>query len=231
MIKRCFYKQDHGDKDDDSASSFSSSDEDLDPNQEEEEEEREDKGASSPFPGSGYESEESSENELDCYSSDLLVKKDEGNTKTSNQILKDGRDTACDKKEPFEANIDDCVIKCRSVYKCRLCPRIVCLSEEVLRAHLKSKRHDRSKKLFAEGRLKLMLNSDGEIEEDQETHAERHARTVATAQSSSNPKTRSRGRQRQRLRARKKMLNGRMKESKSKGPADSPKKKRHKAKD
>lgn len=27
-----------------------------------------------------------------------------------------------------------------------------------------------------------MLNSDGELEEDQETHAERHARTIALAQ-------------------------------------------------
>lgn len=27
-----------------------------------------------------------------------------------------------------------------------------------------------------------MLNSDGEIEEEQETHAERHARTVALSQ-------------------------------------------------
>ncbi|KAJ0961494.1 hypothetical protein J5N97_001998 [Dioscorea zingiberensis] len=37
-------------------------------------------------------------------------------------------------------------------------------------------------KLLGEGRLKLMLNSDGEIEEEQETHAERHARTLALAQ-------------------------------------------------
>lgn len=27
-----------------------------------------------------------------------------------------------------------------------------------------------------------MLNSDGEIEEDQETHSERHARTIALAE-------------------------------------------------
>lgn len=27
-----------------------------------------------------------------------------------------------------------------------------------------------------------MLNSDGELEEEQETHAERHARTIALAQ-------------------------------------------------
>ncbi|MQL69805.1 hypothetical protein Taro_002122 [Colocasia esculenta] len=48
-------------------------------------------------------------------------------------------------------------------------------------AHL-PQRHARSKKLLEEGRLKLMLNSDGEIEEEEETHAERHARTVALLQ-------------------------------------------------
>lgn len=33
-----------------------------------------------------------------------------------------------------------------------------------------------------EGRLKFFLNSDGEIEEEAETHAERHARVLASAQ-------------------------------------------------
>ena len=28
----------------------------------------------------------------------------------------------------------------------------------------------------------MMLNSDGELEEEEETHAERHARTIALAQ-------------------------------------------------
>ncbi|KAB5519830.1 hypothetical protein DKX38_024149 [Salix brachista] len=44
-------------------------------------------------------------------------------------------------------------------------------------------RHARSEKLMKENRLKVMLNSDGEIENiDEETHTERHARTVALAQ-------------------------------------------------
>ncbi|KAJ6736063.1 STRESS RESPONSE PROTEIN [Salix viminalis] len=44
-------------------------------------------------------------------------------------------------------------------------------------------RHARSEKLMKENRLQVMLNSDGEIENmDEETHAERHARTVALAQ-------------------------------------------------
>ena len=32
-----------------------------------------------------------------------------------------------------------CILKCKSVFKCRLCPRIVCLTEESLKGHLKSK--------------------------------------------------------------------------------------------
>lgn len=101
-------------------------------------------------------------------------------------------------------NLDDCVIKCKSVFKCKLCPRIVCLSVDTMEAHLVSKRHARSQKLFAEGRLKLMLNSDGEVEEDAETHAERHARIVAAAEPTKNMKKRNRGRQRQKQRKKKK---------------------------
>nr|CAB3481014.1 unnamed protein product [Digitaria exilis] len=72
----------------------------------------------------------------------------------------------------------------------------MCLNEDMVRVHLKSKRHARSKKLLGEGRLKLMLNSDGELEEEEETHAERHARTIALAQQVQKSKKDS-GRQRQ----------------------------------
>lgn len=34
-----------------------------------------------------------------------------------------------------------CILKCKSGFKCRLCPRIVCMTEEALKAHLKSKVH------------------------------------------------------------------------------------------
>lgn len=101
-------------------------------------------------------------------------------------------------------NLDGCVIKCKSVFKCKLCPRIVCLSVDTMETHLVSKRHARSQKLFAEGRLKVMLNSDGEVEEDAETHAERHARIVAAVETTKNSKKRNRGRQRQKKRTKKK---------------------------
>lgn len=46
-----------------------------------------------------------------------------------------------DSPEKDETSIDvaGCVLKCKSVFKCRLCPRIVCLSEETIKAHLSSK--------------------------------------------------------------------------------------------
>lgn len=42
-------------------------------------------------------------------------------------------------KDSTQADLDDCVLRCKSVFKCRLCPRIVCLTEDTLRAHLYSK--------------------------------------------------------------------------------------------
>uniref|UniRef100_A0A0A0KZK2 C2H2-type domain-containing protein n=2 Tax=Cucumis sativus TaxID=3659 RepID=A0A0A0KZK2_CUCSA len=67
-------------------------------------------------------------------------------------------------KASLPADTPVCVLKCKSVFKCKLCPRVVCLNEETLKAHLKSKRHARSEKLLNEGRLKIMLNNSGEIE-------------------------------------------------------------------
>ena len=43
------------------------------------------------------------------------------------------------KKDKTDFETADCILKHKSVFKCRLCPRIVCLSEETLKAHLSSK--------------------------------------------------------------------------------------------
>lgn len=45
-----------------------------------------------------------------------------------------------------------------------------------------SQRHIRSLKLLAAGKLKVQLNSDGEEEEEGETHAERLARIRTVAE-------------------------------------------------
>ncbi|KAH7283971.1 hypothetical protein KP509_34G033400 [Ceratopteris richardii] len=103
---------------------------------------------------------------------------------------------------------DECVLSCKKVLKCRLCPKTICLSKESMQAHLASKKHARSVRLMSEGRLKVMLNSDGEEEEQGETHAERHARILAafkvTTQQNPQKRKASSGRQRQRKRAKNK---------------------------
>ncbi|PIA33479.1 hypothetical protein AQUCO_04100128v1 [Aquilegia coerulea] len=247
MYKRRLYKQEHGDKDEvsDSSSSSSSSDSEseAEPQHEEEQEENAqeevdidseapgtneyEKKISSPSSGSGYESEDSSEKEVKYDSSD-------DDEETGNDITNffDGSITGKaevaqtntrTKKDSIETDYSDRILKCKSVYKCRLCPRLVCLTEESLRTHLNSKRHARSEKLLKDGRLKYMLNSDGEIEEDPETHAERHARTLALAQQdSSNKKKKNRGRQRQRLRLKRKKDGDAPEKAKEKEPAKNP---------
>ncbi|KAL2522200.1 uncharacterized protein Fot_26123 [Forsythia ovata] len=141
---------------------------------------------------SGYETEDSSVNEVNLDSSGLPTSDDDIPTQNHMQIITESPPSGKGNAEPVntehglekdEIPLDaaDCVLKLKSVFKCRLCPRIVCLSEETLKAHLISKasihlRHARSAKLLREGRLKLILNSDGKIEG--ETHSEMHAATT-----------------------------------------------------
>lgn len=209
----------HADGNDASDTSSSSSDSEV---EEEEEEFLEDSEGEDDVPqarvahkdtppssSSGYESEDSSAKEIEADSSDdghsgeevREVKKKKLSNKPASLFLNARRDAVAEKDS--KQLDEDYILKSKSVYKCRLCPRIICLTEESLNTHLKSKRHVRSTKLLNEGRLKLMLNSDGEIEEDGETHAERLARTAAAAQMAG-AKKKNRGRQRQRNRLKKK---------------------------
>lgn len=222
MIKRRFYKQEHGDKDAASGSS-SSSDSELDAEASVDTEEEDDdvdnnmvmesrKKDQPCSPSSGYESEDSSGNEVNLDASGLPTNNDGSGGENYKQdvICTRGSVDNRSNKNAITNDVLDCVLKSKSVFKCKLCPRIVCLTEETLNAHLKSKRHARSEKLLKEGRLKMMLNSDGEIEgeeEDGETHQERHASTLALVQSNKNAAQESKknkGRQRQRKRLRKK---------------------------
>uniref|UniRef100_A0A0A9EMZ7 Uncharacterized protein n=1 Tax=Arundo donax TaxID=35708 RepID=A0A0A9EMZ7_ARUDO len=197
MIKRRYFRQDHGDKSGSSSSSSSSSgsDSDREPAEEavadeevlEEQEEEQEAG--------GEESGEEKElEELEPQVQEEISDDDEhSSTKDEDQEISlpvkkssggnaDSAKSAANRDDAVDEDFANCILQCKSVYKCKLCPRIMCLNEEMVRVHLKSKRHSRSKKLLEEGRLKLMLNSDGELEEEQETHAERHARTIALAQ-------------------------------------------------
>eukprot|EP00252_Welwitschia_mirabilis_P022372 TRINITY_DN6032_c0_g1_i1.p1 TRINITY_DN6032_c0_g1~~TRINITY_DN6032_c0_g1_i1.p1 ORF type:complete len:186 (-),score=24.30 TRINITY_DN6032_c0_g1_i1:308-865(-) len=155
MIKRVFYNLDHGDND--NAGSSSSSDDSVGE-------------AASPEVGQG------SEEGTDVGESDGI---EEGHSGIENQ------EPCASEYEPEKPSLsefsEDCVIQRKSVFKCKLCPRILCLNVDMMKRHLSSKGHARSRKKFSEGRLRLMLNSDGELEEEAETHAERYARIVAIA--------------------------------------------------
>lgn len=239
MIKRRFYRHEHGDR---NSGSDSSSDSELEAEAAEETEAEDDiaevkEYRQSHSSSSGYKSEDStSANEVDVDSSGLLTNDDNifikshSSSKRYAEIVGRLSNTVAEKDSVLSEV--DCILKCKSVFRCRLCPRIVCLSEETLKTHLKSKRHARSEKLLSEGRLKLMLNSDGEIEEEEEdgeTHAERHARIVAATQNSANSKKKNKGRQRQRKRLKKKEKGKDKNLDKAKQLTKSPPKKRLKS--
>ncbi|KAK4360604.1 hypothetical protein RND71_019556 [Anisodus tanguticus] len=195
MIKRRFYKLEHGDKDAPSESSSSDDSEfeaeateDEEESSEEVEEEddndtkeEEDDGVARLTGGnessSGYESEDSSANEVNLDSSGLPTSDEDvttlndtkfaGETYASEKVIAETdnmQNNSMPEEDEIPSDASQYVLKCKSVYKCRLCPRIVCLTVQTLIAHLKSKRHARSEKLLKEGRLKLMLNEDGKIE-------------------------------------------------------------------
>ncbi|XP_062150681.1 uncharacterized protein LOC133859325 [Alnus glutinosa] len=241
MIKRQFYKLEHANRDDASDSS-SSSDSELEAEAIDGSEDdavaevKEDNESCST--SSGYKSEDSSANEVDIDSSGLPISDDDSETGNEREILTDSQlsgqrgsktlETQSDiaaEKESLPADIPACILKCKSVFKCRICPRIICLNEETLRAHLKSKRHARSEKLLNEGRLKAMLNSDGEIE-NQETAAEMNARILALPLG--NKKRKNRKRQGEQKRKTKKKMGYADNIGKERDSTKSPAKKRRK---
>ncbi|XP_038878647.1 uncharacterized protein LOC120070798 isoform X1 [Benincasa hispida] len=183
MIKRRFYRLEHGDNDNASDSSVSSSDSEPEVDAEESQDDVEVQDDESCSTSSGYESEDSSVNEVDIDSSGLPSTEDDPGigkeiqsltgTQVPDEISSDTQlplgtldihSNILSMKEPLPADVPVCILKCKSVFKCKLCPRVVCLNEETLKAHLKSKRHARSEKLLNDGRLKIMLNNNGEIE-------------------------------------------------------------------
>ncbi|XP_024029639.1 uncharacterized protein LOC21409737 [Morus notabilis] len=212
MIKRRFYKLEHVDRnneasDSSSSSSSSSSFADFEAEAEAGDQEFEgDYGISGAADGepcstsSGYESEDSSGNEVDVDSSGLPIDEEDSETGKEREIPIDGQSNMEEKELP-SADFPACILKSKSVFKCRICPRIVCLNEETLRAHLKSKRHARSEKLLNGGRLKATLNSDGEID-NEDTPVKQDAKIAAKSQDPNKVKG---GRQRQHRRRQNKL--------------------------
>ncbi|XP_061996993.1 uncharacterized protein LOC133714755 [Rosa rugosa] len=195
MIKRRFYKMEHGDRDDASNQSSSSSDSEIEAEAEasegseyDDDDAVEDAEQPCSNSSSGYKSEDSSANEtlvdmsgcpVDDGNERESLKDDQVFGKSGSEFQELSSNTVAD-KESLSVDLPEYVVKRKSIFKCRICPRIVCLNEEALRAHLKSKRHARSEKLLNEGRLKTVLNSDGKLDEE-ETPA-LYARILASSQ-------------------------------------------------
>ncbi|XP_019266092.1 PREDICTED: protein PFC0760c isoform X3 [Nicotiana attenuata] len=232
MIKRRFYKLEHGDRDAPSESSSSSDDSELEAAATEDEEEyeyeeeddndtkeeeddndtKEEEDDVARLTGgnessSGYESEDSSANEVNPDSSGLPSSDEDVTTLKDTKIsgethllekgiadLDNARNNSMPEEDDIPRDALDYVLKCKSVFKCRICPRIVCLTVQTLNAHLKSKRHARSEKLLKEGRLKVMLTEDGRIEG--EIHPEEDS-PIRGQQNPSASKKKSKGLKRQ----------------------------------
>jgi len=196
MIKRQFYKLEHANRDEASDSS-SSSDSELEAKAIEESEDdavaevKEDNESFSTSPGlpiSNDDAETGNEREI-LTDSQLSGQRGSETLETQSKIAAE--------KESLPADIPACILKRKSVFKCRICPGIICLNEGTLRDHIKSKRHTRSEKLLNEGKLTAMLNSDGELE-NQETAAEMNARILALPLGNKKRKNRKRQREQKR---------------------------------
>ncbi|KAI3680412.1 hypothetical protein L2E82_50399 [Cichorium intybus] len=129
MIKRRFYKQEHGDKgvpSDSSSSSESELDAEAEAEEEEEEEEEDNDNIvvesrnKDHHSSSSSDSEDGSANEVSLDSSGLLAKDDVINLPLSSENHSDMAD-----KYIITSDLLDCVLKSRSVFKYKLCPRIV----------------------------------------------------------------------------------------------------------
>jgi hypothetical protein len=51
----------------------------------------------------------------------------------------DSAKSADNTDDAVDADFPNCILKCKSVFKCKLCPRIMCLNVEMVKIHLKSK--------------------------------------------------------------------------------------------
>ncbi|KAG5062569.1 hypothetical protein AAZV13_02G081100 [Glycine max] len=225
MIKRRFFKLDHGDREASDPSS-SSSDSELEAVAETSEEESEEDAIAEVKPNddeagsnsSGYASEDSSANDVDVNSAGLLFSEDDAGAINERQMLINRellskgdteKSNVLAEKKSLPTDLPSHVLKCKSVFKCRLCPRIICLSEETLRDHLQSKRHARSEKLLSEGRLKAILNSDGEIENQEISE-------IQTKDSEDDAEKNHKGKKQHKKRLRKKVKNTEKRQSKRK---------------
>ncbi|XP_020977049.1 uncharacterized protein LOC107639476 isoform X2 [Arachis ipaensis] len=170
MIKRRFYKVDHGGRDASDASS-SSSDSEIEAEATDESESEDDEMLEPEV------KQDNNDDDAGSASSGLFLSEDDDGTlnerpksknkelsRRDHEVLEKKSKVLVDENKSVPVDALSYILKCKSVFKCRICPRIICLNEAMLRDHLQSKRHAHSEKLLNEGRLKAILNSDGEIE-------------------------------------------------------------------
>lgn len=209
MFKRQFYAVDHADNDDASSSDSSvNTGSDSDSAHEPEDENDEASSPNDVTPGSedsdseegGEPGESESEDEEWSTFRDRNVKVVQPIDSAqflSKKTKTEGADESGEAEAPPESVGDRIVLRIKGVLKCRYCVKVICLSDESMKTHLLSKRHARSLKKLANGKLKVQLNSDGEEEEEAETHAERLARTKSIAEEKPVERKANKGRQRQ----------------------------------
>ena len=65
--------------------------------------------------------------------------KRELSSKHDSEILEGKSKVLADENKSLPADVSSYILKCKSVFKCRICPRIICLTEDTLRDHLQSK--------------------------------------------------------------------------------------------
>jgi hypothetical protein len=164
MIKRRFYKLEHGDKDSGSDSSCFSSDSDPE-TEESEQSEEEDSVAEVSEDG-----DDSGDDESPAAGEDADVDDGDDNSDADDyggtlEKMSMNRFLEEPPEEEEENYILGCMIQSKSVYKCRYCPTVVCLNENTMQAHVSSKKHARMEKLVKEGKIR----TDDEEVDDLET--------------------------------------------------------------
>ncbi|KAM2927600.1 hypothetical protein COP2_034932 [Malus domestica] len=117
---------------------------------------------------SGYQSEDISANEVPIDSSGLPITEDDDASTgheipdlIADQLLGKSGSELLEKEsyimpdeESIPVDLPNCIVKCKSAFKWKLCPRVVCLNEKSLRAHLKGMPRKKSKRQDKNGSKK-----------------------------------------------------------------------------
>ncbi|XP_010534430.1 PREDICTED: uncharacterized protein LOC104809979 isoform X2 [Tarenaya hassleriana] len=199
MIKRRFYRLEHGERDSGSDSSSFSSDsevetEDLAESEDDvaaevsEDDSLSERNEEDDEPSPASSGPVNADSRSDNVNVDVGVDDDDDDSDHADEYREKMRKTKVSSRPGFEAlstkfdavgekeehdqDIPDCMIRCKSVFKCRYCPNTICLNDATMRAHVASKKHARSERLLKQGKSNG-IDSDGEVD-NQEVTEETH---------------------------------------------------------